>query len=189
MSTIDPKSESPLSEHRRRRFSWRTLLRVAVILCVLAGAAAGVWMAFLSPAARFRHAVAHADRIVVRDGGFDCCGPVDDEAILFQVTDPAEIEEVLANLEMAESRPHCACCGFPGIDFYRGQTRVALTSVQHGDAIRWSGWFCDLRLSQKSQEWLVGWLVKHGVSEKEIEQGNGGPRRGARREKNAGRPS
>ena len=45
------------------------------------------------------------------------------------------------------------------------------------------GWLqADLCLSRKSREYLVQWLVSHGVKEKEIEGGCGGPRRDMRRE-------
>ena len=133
-----------------------------------------------SEIAAFRKAIAAADRIVVRDGGFNCCGPVDDQSILFEVTDPAEIESVRANLEFAGTTGPCMCCGFPGIDWYQGTERIALTAVQHGKAIRWRGW-ADLRLTDASGEWFAQWLVAHGVKKEEIEIGLGGPRSDARR--------
>jgi hypothetical protein len=139
-----------------------------------------VWAAWPVPAtyvAGFDGTVASADRIVVRDGGYNCCGPVDDDAVLFAVTDRSEIESLLANLKFTgETRP-CMCCGFPGIDWYNDGKRIALTAVQHGGAIRWDGCKHDLCLSGKSQDYLVQWLVGHGVNEKEIKGGCGGPRR------------
>lgn len=135
------------------------------------------------PQVRLSDAVATADRIVVRDGGFDCCGSVDDEAILFETTDPGEIKTVLANLECTNTQSPCKCCGFPGIDWYEGKRRLAVTAIQHGKAIRWG--HSDWCLSETSREWIVRWLVKHGVSETEIDGGCGGPRRNDRREKRA----
>jgi hypothetical protein len=123
--------------------------------------------------------MAVADRIVVRDGGFNCCGPVDDEAILFQVTSPSEIRTVREHLKFVGTTSPCNCCGFPGIDWYKGKERIALTAVQHGKALRWGR--DDLRLSAESCKWLTHWLVSHGVKEQEIEGGCGGPRRDLRR--------
>jgi hypothetical protein len=125
-------------------------------------------------------AISTADRIVVRDGGFDCCGPVDDEAVLFEVTDPAEIKEVRAHIDFTGTVYPCNCCGFPGIDWYCGKERLALTAVQHERAIRWG--YEDFSLSDQSRQWLVGWLVQHGVRKAEIDGGCGGPRRGLRQE-------
>lgn len=75
---------------------------------------------------------------------------------------------------------HCACCGFPGIDFYVGNERVALTAVQHGQAIRWKECPGDIRLTRDAKQWLVEWLVRHEVAQTEIEGGCGGPRKGLR---------
>ncbi|MCL4853625.1 MAG: hypothetical protein KJZ78_19900 [Bryobacteraceae bacterium] len=118
----------------------------------------------------FHEAVATTDRIVVRDGGYNCCGNlVDQQDILFVVEDASEIREILDNLQFSESqtRMGCMCCGYPGIDFYIGKDRVALTAVQHGKAIRWKGCPGDIRLTNDSSRWLVEWLAAHGVQEEE----------------------
>ncbi|MCI5146376.1 MAG: hypothetical protein D3923_12815 [Candidatus Electrothrix sp. AR3] len=69
----------------------------------------------------FGPVIAEADRIVVRGDGFDCCGPVDEAAVLFTVTEPEEIADVAAHIRflprltknsLAEA---CMCCGGPGI--------------------------------------------------------------------------
>jgi len=160
------------------------MTRLATIACAVLSLAILLGSAiYLSSRAMIQElspAIATADRIVVRDGGFDCCGPVDDEAVLFQVTDPAEIKAVSGKIEFVSTQGPCNCCGFPGIDWYRGKDRLALTAVQHGRAIRFRN--DDFRLSNQSRKWLVGWLVQHGVSETEIQGGCGGPRRDLRRE-------
>jgi tetratricopeptide (TPR) repeat protein len=159
---------------------WRTVRRWLVLSLLVAVALVILWeVTGYRKIATFRDSIATADRIVVRDGGFNCCGPVDDEVILFEVTDPSEIEAVVTNLTFAGSQSPCNCCGFPGIDWYRGEERVALTAIQHGKAVRWGG--SDLRLSETSRQWLTHWLVGHGVKEEEIEGGCGGPRRNLRR--------
>ena len=173
-----------LAGHARRlvaratRLVWRGR-RLILVVCLLALAAVAVAWYVRRPTFAFPWATARADRIVVRDGGFNCCGPADDEAVLFEVTDPAEIKAVRANIEFTGTERPCSCCGFPGIDWYCGNERLALTSIQHGTAIRWR--HADLRLSEQSREWIVRWLVGHGVSEKEIAKGCGGPRRDLRR--------
>lgn len=175
MSRSGPESVAP--QPKRRWFSLRKLL-VMFLLIVLALAVA--WEVSGQRAIfAFRMAIARADRIVVRDGGFDCCGPVDEGAILFEVADAPEIKAVLADLEFVGRESPCNCCGFPGIDWYRGDERIALTAAQHGEAIRWGGG--DLRLSEQSRERLKHWLVNRGVKEDEIERGCGGPRRNLRR--------
>ena len=48
----------------------------------------------------FQPAIADADKIVIRDGGYDCCKPnVDLDPVLFTVTNQAEVKEVVAHLK------------------------------------------------------------------------------------------
>ena len=132
----------------------------------------------------FGPAIAAADRIVVRADGFDCCGPVDETNILFVVTQPDEIAAVAKHIQF-ESRTttnslweSCMCCGSPGIDWYRGNERIVLTSIQHDHAIRWRGFstmrilgfrvgYGDGPLTKDSQVWLKGWFSSHGIRKKE----------------------
>jgi hypothetical protein len=137
----------------------------------------------------FHPGVAKADKIVVRDGGFDCCGKIDNDKILFTVTDPVEVKQVAALLQFQSAtttnsfNESCMCCGSPGIDWYRGERRIALTAVQHGHSIRWRGFstarilcvhigYGDGPLTKDSADWLVGWLAEHGVTgpKKEVQQ-------------------
>lgn len=131
----------------------------------------------------FQPAIADADKIVIRDGGYDCCKPnVDLDPVLFTVTNQAEVKEVVAHLKfepvtiMDSKLESCLCCGSPGMDWYRGNKRIAMTSIQHGHAIRWKGFstarilgvqvgYGDGLLTRESSNWLVGWFVKHGVTE------------------------
>lgn len=128
----------------------------------------------------FGPAISGANRIIVRADGFDCCGPIDETNILFVVTNSEEIADV-ANHIRFESRTTtnslmetCMCCGAPGIDWYEGNKRIALTAVQHGHALRWRGFstirilgfragYGDGPLTQDSQTWLKDWLMSHGV--------------------------
>jgi len=110
--------------------------------------------------------ISEADRIVVRDGGFDCCRSVEKDKVLFEVTDPAELAEVHRRLEFKRGQEggSCLCCGYPGIDWYKGDTRLALTALQHGCALRWKGFADDAPLTRESSEWIVEWLASHGAT-------------------------
>ena len=184
LAQVTPNNPSVSASESRKRWL-RPLLLGVLCSCALVVAWGGICMGLGNPSkdiSRFRNNLSGADRILVRDGGFNCCGPTENDVPLFEVTDPSEIEDILANLECTAVTDQCSCCGFPGIDWYKGGQRIALTSLQHGKAIRWDGSKYDLRLSVKSGRWLVRWLVRHGVNEQEIEQGCGGPRGHARRE-------
>jgi hypothetical protein len=130
-------------------------------------------------------AIAGADRIVVRDGGFG-----DHEApVLFEITKPSEIEELIAGLKVELVGVPCACDGYPRIEWYKAKQKIAGTCVQHGDAIRWDGLRGDARLSRTSGEWLTQWLVAHGVNQEDIKVGCGGRRRRANIEQPQSPPS
>ena len=119
----------------------------------------------------FHKSISAADRIVIRDGGFNYGEPFDGQRVLFEVSDPLEIKGVYGHIKFKSPQilGACLCCGHPGIDWYRGQKRVASTSVQHGLALRWDGFpgpvnkYGDAQLTDDSAEWLVTWLAKHGV--------------------------
>ena len=121
----------------------------------------------------FQNTISAADAIVVRDGGFNCCQSVDGQKVLFRVTDAHEIKEVAEHIKFQSPQvlDGCMCCGYPGIDWYKDGIRVALTSVQHGIALRWKGFPGDAQFTQESAKWIVTWLAKHGVAgpEKEFE--------------------
>lgn len=168
---------------------------VPLILLVLAGVAAVVFLekprekvlrALISQKpftyrGQFQEAIRKADRLVVRDGGYDCCGKVDADTVLFAITNATELLQVATNLQFAPFTTtnslfdSCMCCGFPGIDWYRGDRRLALTAVQHGKRLRWKGFttmriawvfkagYGDAPLTPAASQWLVDWLASHGV--------------------------
>lgn len=131
----------------------------------------------------FHKTIAKADRIVVRDGGFDCCGPVDEDAVLFVITNADEIRKVAEHLQFQSKATtnsfmeSCMCCGSPGIDWLAGSNRLALTSVQHTNALRWKGFstgrilgwkvgYGDAPLTKESAAWLALWLSNHQPPDK-----------------------
>lgn len=126
----------------------------------------------------FHPAIARADKVIVRAGGFDCCGPVDETNILFQVTDPEDVDRLRKHLVFVSRTTTnafletCLCCGGPGIDWYQGGRRMALTALQHGHAVRWRGFstsrilgvrfgYGDGPLTEESQQWLEAWFAAH----------------------------
>jgi hypothetical protein len=147
----------------------RTLLLIAWAAACAAGEPPNPWAYDGS----FHKAISTADRIVVRDGGFNCCGPVDDQKVLFEVTDAREIKEVYEHIQFKSPQvPNaCMCCGYPGIDWYQGEKRLVLTSVQHGRALRWKGFGCDAQFTEESGLWVGKWFLSHGVS-RPIEEGH-----------------
>lgn len=135
----------------------------------------------------FHEAIAEADRIDIRRGGFDCCEPVNSDPVLFTVSGRAAVKQIashihLQSLKITDSSElgECGCCGYPGMDWYRGQKRVALTSVHHGKALRWGGFsttrimgrtvgYADAPLMPESGAWLTNWLAEHGASEAQLD--------------------
>ncbi len=129
----------------------------------------------------FHNAIRGADRIVVRDGGFDCCGPVDKQKIIFEIKDQKEIESLYNHLQFDPNgyTDICLCCGYPGIDWYKGNSRLALTSIQHIGKLRWKGFKAgykwpgksnigDAPLTYESAIWIKKWLMAHGIKEKNL---------------------
>ncbi len=118
----------------------------------------------------FHAVIADADRIIVRDGGFGCCGPVRDDPIIFVVTDAQEIKDLHANLvfEKKQGSSFCLCCGRPGIDWYRGDEGLARTSVKHGSSIMWQGFDETAELTPDCAAWLNKWLLGHGVTKEQM---------------------
>jgi hypothetical protein len=107
----------------------------------------------------------------VRDDGFVSPRPIEQRGVLFTVTDPMELRQLVEKIQFqkAQNTNSCACLGYPGIDWYRGQERIAATSVQHGRAVRWKDFPADALLTEESAAWLRQWLMGHGITEKAID--------------------
>lgn len=128
----------------------------------------------------FHSAVAECDRIVIRKGGFTCHGDVDRDPVLLELTNRVEVMDFARGLQFAPilstntMLETCLCCGYPGIDWYVGQRRVAVTAVQHLKRLRWDGFtgarvlsvpygYGDAPLTLGSSQWLSNWFQAHGV--------------------------
>jgi hypothetical protein len=127
-----------------------------------------------APAARVAHrwnqtladALACANRIRVRTGGL-CHRELADEKLLFEVSDPAEIQAALPFFQVQEddAMGSCMCCGNPTIEFWRGDQLVTAVGFHHGSSLRWHGWPGDGSLASAGAAGLCGWLAKHGATD------------------------
>ncbi|MHC4109939.1 MAG: hypothetical protein ACYSUY_02630 [Planctomycetota bacterium] len=104
----------------------------------------------------FQTKLSQCDKIVIRDGGYTCHGDIDTHKILMTITDPKEIDEFIKSIEFSifQREVACACCGWPGIDFYSGSERIMVTSVQHNKALRTPIAQYDLKLNSKSTKFM-----------------------------------
>jgi hypothetical protein len=118
----------------------------------------------------FHRAIAAADRIVVRDGGFNGPRPAGKQKVLFQLVQPAEVRLVFDKLQFENDQAtrSCPCFGYPGVDWYRKNERLAVTSIQHGLAVRWKEFPGDAALTKESSEWLQQWLTAHGIPQEKL---------------------
>ena len=133
---------------------------IVPVAAMLLGATPAAWSAH-----RFRSTIARADRIEIRDGGFNTLSELDGQPVLAVVTNAAEIAAFnrMIRFETLASLFRCRCIGYPGIDWWRDGKRVALTSLQHKRAIRWDGFTGDRALTEGSAEELCRWLENHGI--------------------------
>ena len=169
MTTVQPAAAG----RQGLGFGKLALLLVPASIGVAVAISVMVWQRTTDPLRyqkRFHRTISSTDKIVVRDGGYDCCGPVDGQKVLFEVVDPMELAEVRNHICFAPGTPSdgCLCCGYPGIDWYCGNKRIALTSVQHGVALRWKGFPGDAHFTEESAQWLRQWFKRHGLSKSEL---------------------
>jgi hypothetical protein len=125
----------------------------------------------VDPNPSFQKLIAGATRIVVRDGGDICCEtPAETlkQPVYFEIKDPEEIKKVAANIKF-ENGTHpngCLCCGHPGIDWYVGDRRVAITAVKHGFGLMRGSVIANF--TKESAEWMKKWLLANGLTEGQI---------------------
>ena len=114
---------------------------------------------------RFQSAVAGADRVVIRDGGYGCCSKPEDDPVLLVLTDTQEISDFRALFKFEDKGENgsCMCCGHPGIDWWKGDVLVARTAVQHLQGLRWKGFYGDAELTSEARKTLDDWFSKHNV--------------------------
>jgi hypothetical protein len=171
--------EAPMDAARDlpdRSAGTRKLLLPIAIACLVVGllvlllwpAIDAAWLPGMSPQKYnpvFHAAIAGADRVVIRDGGMDCCGAVDGQAILYEIKDPAQVRDFRDHIQIAPRRwtAPCRCCGYPGIDWYAGDRRLALTAITTIPCLRWVGFRGDVFLTEDSYRWLDNWMQEHQI--------------------------
>ena len=124
-----------------------------------------VMMPLFSETERFQSAIADADRVVIRDGGFGCCTKPERDPILLVLTDPKEIADFNAMFKFEDkgANSSCMCCGHPGIDWWKGDVLVARTAVQHLQGLRWKGFYGDASLVPESRKLLGEWFAARNI--------------------------
>jgi len=124
-----------------------------------------VVVSMFSETDRFQEAVAEADRVVIRDGGFGCCTKPERDPVLLELKDPKEIAELRGIFKFKDlgSNSSCMCCGHPGIDWWKGDMLLARTAVQHLTALRWKRFNGDAELTSEASEALTAWFAARGI--------------------------
>ena len=124
-----------------------------------------VMISLFSETERFQKAVAEADRVVIRDGGFGCCTKPERDPVLLVLTDPKEIAELRGIFRFKDlgSNSSCMCCGHPGIDWWKGDELLARTAVQHLTALRWKRFNGDAELTPEASEALSAWFAARSI--------------------------
>lgn len=114
---------------------------------------------------RFQSAIADADRVVIRDGGFGCCGKPERDPVLLVLTDPKEIADFNAMFKFEDKGQNgsCMCCGHPGVDWWKGDVLVARTAAQHLQGLRWKGFYGDASLVPESRKLLGEWFTARNI--------------------------
>jgi len=136
---------------------WRvwlvSLLAPLAVLQVVLGLAA-LWHGSLvggrTRTLAFQAEIADADRVVIRKGGGGCHGDPDRDDVLY-----------VKMFRFSGSSMPCACCGYPGVDWWKGDKRIVLSAIHHGITLRVKGPSGDLRLSHFSRLALAKWFKDH----------------------------
>ena len=110
---------------------------------------------------RFRAMVREADKIVIRDGGNLCHSNPDNEETLYEITNKTEIAEFVGMFRFKSQSPGCMCCGYPGIDWWRGGERIVVSAIHHGYELRIDGKYFDWVFSRDSRQRILRWMQKH----------------------------
>ena len=132
------------------------------------GAPKYVMISLFSETERFQEAIAAADRVVIRDGGFGCCTKPERDPVLLELKDPKEIAELRGIFRFKDrgSNAECMCCGHPGIDWWKGDKLLARTAVQHLTALRWKRFHGDAELTSEAAEALTAWFAARSAPSK-----------------------
>ena len=160
------------NQRRWRQFSLRTLMIAATAVCVLTAISTTVWKELTNPLRfnkRFHRAIRSADRLVVRDMRFGPSGTLNDKEVLFEIGDSDELAALREHLQLAPANSGadglCMCSGGgPIMDWYRGNSLVARTWLNHGSSLDWDGFPGVIPFTDESSQWIASWFQDHGIS-------------------------
>jgi hypothetical protein len=107
---------------------------------------AGKWESTL------RDLVQGCDRIVIRRGNLQKGG----DPIYFTISDTAEVEEFIRNIQVDESESDgsCECSGREAVEFYQGSRLLARMASCGAWRFKFALWPCDGRLKRENGEVL-----------------------------------
>ena len=125
----------------------------------------GVIIPYFSETQRFAAEVADADRVVIRKGGYGCCMDPSKAAVLITLTNTQEIAMFRAVFKFKDVGENggCMCCGFPGIDWWKGDKLLARTAIHHLKGMRWKGFYGDAEFSSESEALLRAWFSTRSI--------------------------
>ena len=141
-----------------------SLLAPLAVLQVVLGLAAlwhGSLVGGMTRTSAFQSEIADADRVVIRKGGGGCHGDPDRDDVLYVITNKTELAEFGKMFRFSGSSMPCACCGYPGVDWWKGDKRIVLSAIHHGITLRVKGSSGDLRLWHFSRLALSKWFEEH----------------------------
>ena len=109
---------------------------------------------------QFHNVIAHADRIVVRDGGFIPRDSITNQRVLAVITKTNRIWQVYQNLQFKTNQQGSVCAGqgYPGLDWYQGTNLLALTAMHGCTTLSWEGFPSDAFLTKPSTQWFRKWF-------------------------------
>lgn len=122
--------------------------------------------------AEFNAKIAAADRIVIRDGNFSWNQATDNDPVLYTIAGTKAVAEFNAMFAFVgkdeRGKPlsiglGCGCPGGPGIDWWKGETKLTQTALHHGEALWWDGFTWDFALTDKAKSSLAEWFKDKGI--------------------------
>ena len=160
-------ADTPMAQPDKEglRASWKSLDYLQFAPQNENGAPKYVMISLFSETERFQEAIAAADRVVIRDGGFGCCTKPERDPVLLELKDPKEIAELRGIFRFKDlgSNSSCMCCGHPGIDWWKGDKLLARTAVQHLTALRWKRFHGDAEFTPEASDALTAWFSARNI--------------------------
>ena len=112
----------------------------------------------------FHDKITGCDKIVVRDGGYDPFVPYYSQKAIKIIIDPCDVNTFIKTIKFSRLQRigRCDCYGYPGIDFYRNNKRILVTSIKHNIALCMPFINYDVKFTKRTRNFIenfVGQLV------------------------------